>query len=41
MTCTGNCPASSYTRTGEVFAPSPDGCLKLFLKNGGRIVNLP
>lgn len=41
LTCTGNCPASSYTRTGNVFAPSPDGCLKRFLEHGGRIVNLP
>lgn len=41
MTCTGNCPASGYTRTGEVFAPSPDGCLKRFLQTGGRIVSVP
>ncbi len=41
MTCTGNCPASTFTRTGEVYAPSPDGCLKLFLEQGGRIVSIP
>lgn len=41
MACTGNCPASSYTRTGDVFAPSPDGCLKMFLAHGGRIVHVP
>lgn len=41
MTCTGNCPASGYNRTGDVYAPSPDGCLKLFLEEGGRIVPIP
>jgi len=41
MTCTGNCPASAFTRTGEVYAPSPDGCLRRFLEQGGRIVNMP
>lgn len=41
LTCSGNCPASSYTRTGNVFAPSPDGCLKRFLEHGGRIIRFP
>ncbi|HPY61431.1 MAG TPA: hypothetical protein PLG55_11990, partial [Methanospirillum sp.] len=36
MMCTGNCPASGYTRTGNVYAPSPDGCLKSFWKKGER-----
>jgi len=40
MMCTGNCPASGYTRTGNVFAPSPEGCLKRFLTEGGRIVSI-
>ncbi len=40
MMCTGNCPASGYTRTGDVYAPSPDGCLKRFLEEGGRIVSI-
>jgi SynChlorMet cassette radical SAM/SPASM protein ScmE len=38
MTCTGNCPASSYTRIHDVYAPSPDGCLKQFLHEGGHII---
>jgi SynChlorMet cassette radical SAM/SPASM protein ScmE len=41
MMCTGNCPASGYTRAGDVYAPSPDGCLKKFLEEGGRIVAIP
>ena len=40
MTCTGNCPAGAFTRTGDVYAPSPDGCLKRFLAEGGRIVRI-
>jgi SynChlorMet cassette radical SAM/SPASM protein ScmE len=35
--CTGNCPGLAYTLTGEVDHPSPDACLRLFLKNGGRL----
>ena len=35
--CTGNCPALSYTITGEVYHPSPDACLKRFLDSGGRL----
>nr|WP_319538598.1 SynChlorMet cassette radical SAM/SPASM protein ScmE [uncultured Methanospirillum sp.] len=40
MTCTGNCPASSYTRVHDVYAPSPDGCLKRFLQEGGRVIGM-
>ncbi len=40
MTCTGNCPASSYTRTGDVYGPNLDDCLKGFLERGGRFVTL-
>lgn len=35
--CTGNCPALSYTQFGEVQHPSPDGCLRLFLSEGGYL----
>jgi SynChlorMet cassette radical SAM/SPASM protein ScmE len=35
--CTGNCPALSYTLTGEVDHPSPDACLRRFLRDGGVI----
>lgn len=35
--CTGNCPATAYTITGEVNHPSPDACLRSFLKRGGRL----
>jgi SynChlorMet cassette radical SAM/SPASM protein ScmE len=35
--CTGNCPALAYTLTGKVNHPSPDACLRLFLKDGGRL----
>ncbi|HWQ63304.1 MAG TPA: SynChlorMet cassette radical SAM/SPASM protein ScmE [Methanospirillum sp.] len=40
MTCTGNCPASSYTRVHDVYAPSPDGCLKRYLQEGGHIIGM-
>ncbi len=40
MTCTGNCPAGTYTRTGEVYAPNTDDCLKRFLEKGGRFVEV-
>lgn len=33
--CTGNCPALSYTITGEENRPSPDACLRRFLDEGG------
>jgi SynChlorMet cassette radical SAM/SPASM protein ScmE len=35
--CTGNCPATAYTITGEVNHPSPDACLRLFIERGGRL----
>jgi len=38
--CTGNCPATSYTITGEVDFPSPDACLKRFLEEGGRLPDM-
>jgi len=41
MVCTGNCPADGYSRTGDVYVPSPGGCLKKFLAEGGRIVSIP
>lgn len=41
MTCTGNCPADGYSRTRDVYVPSPNGCLKKFLSEGGRIISIP
>jgi SynChlorMet cassette radical SAM/SPASM protein ScmE len=35
--CTGNCPALAYTLTGKVNHPSPDGCLRQFLADGGKM----
>lgn len=35
--CTGNCPATAYTITGEVNHPSPDACLRLFQEQGGSL----
>ena len=35
--CTGNCPALAYTLVGEENHPSPDACLRQFLKDGGRL----
>jgi len=35
--CTGNCPALSYSLLGEVDHPSPDGCLRKYLAEGGRL----
>lgn len=35
--CTGNCPALSYTVFGCVDHPSPDGCLRRFLAEGGSL----
>ncbi len=35
--CTGNCPALAYTILGEENHPSPDACLRKFLKEGGRL----
>ncbi len=38
--CTGNCPGLAYTIVGEVNHPSPDACLRRFLKEGGRLPKL-
>jgi SynChlorMet cassette radical SAM/SPASM protein ScmE len=35
--CTGDCPAHAYNLTGNVNHPCPDGCLRKFLADGGRI----
>ena len=35
--CTGNCPGLAYTLTDTVDHPSPDACLRQFLKEGGAI----
>ncbi len=35
--CTGNCPGLAYTITGQVDHPSPDACLRKFLKEGGKL----
>jgi SynChlorMet cassette radical SAM/SPASM protein ScmE len=35
--CTGNCPGVAYNITGDVYAPSPESCLKVFLASGGKI----
>ena len=35
--CTGNCPGLAYMLTGTVDHPSPDACLRLFLKEGGAV----
>ena len=38
--CTGNCPGLSYTLTGQVYHPSPDGCLRQFFSDGGQIADV-
>jgi SynChlorMet cassette radical SAM/SPASM protein ScmE len=38
--CRGNCPAIAYTETGMENHPSPDACLREFLKNGGEVPNV-
>ncbi|MBN2199963.1 MAG: SynChlorMet cassette radical SAM/SPASM protein ScmE [Candidatus Aminicenantes bacterium] len=35
--CTGNCPALAYSLLGVVDHPSPDGCLRKFLDEGGHL----
>ena len=35
--CSGGCPALAYTITGDVYHPSPDACLRLFLEEGGKL----
>jgi SynChlorMet cassette radical SAM/SPASM protein ScmE len=33
--CSGNCPATAFTLTGDPHRPAPDSCYKLFLEQGG------
>lgn len=35
--CTGNCPGLAHSLTGEVNRPSPDACLRRYLKEGGKL----
>ena len=35
--CTGNCPGTAFTLTGDTNSPSPDACLRKFLEEGGNI----
>ena len=35
--CTGGCPATAYSITGDVNHPSPDSCIKRFLEEMGRL----
>ncbi len=35
--CRGSCPALAYTAFGTIDHPSPDGCLKRFLEEGGSL----
>lgn len=35
--CTGNCPGTAFTLTGDINSPSPDSCLRKFLAEGGII----
>jgi len=35
--CTGNCPATAFTHHQLENHPSPEGCLRLFLEDGGKI----
>jgi SynChlorMet cassette radical SAM/SPASM protein ScmE len=35
--CTGNCPALSYTQLGDMYRPSMDACLRLFIQQGGKL----
>ena len=35
--CRGGCPAIAYTMTGRDDHPSPDACLRNFLREGGRL----
>jgi SynChlorMet cassette radical SAM/SPASM protein ScmE len=37
--CTGSCPGIAYTLVHDAYHPSPDACLRDFLKNGGRLPN--
>ncbi len=35
--CSGNCPALAYALVGEVNHPSPDACLRKYLREGGKL----
>jgi len=35
--CSGNCPGISYSIVGEVDHPSPDACLRKYLRDGGQL----
>jgi len=35
--CTGSCPALAYSIAGQDEHPAPDACLRLFLKEGGKL----
>lgn len=35
--CSGGCSALAYTITGDLYHPSPDACLRLFLEEGGKL----
>ena len=35
--CRGGCPALSYNILGDAYGPSPDACLRQFLKDGGTL----
>jgi SynChlorMet cassette radical SAM/SPASM protein ScmE len=37
--CTGNCPGLAYNLTGQVDHPSPDACLRRYLKDGGLLAS--
>jgi len=39
--CTGGCPATAYTMMHDENHPSPEGCLKRFLEDGGRLPDEP
>lgn len=39
--CTGNCPATALTLTGEIDAPNPESCLRTYLRDGGKLVAIP
>jgi SynChlorMet cassette radical SAM/SPASM protein ScmE len=39
--CRGGCPAVAYTLSGDENNPSPDVCLKRFLKAGGKLPKIP
>lgn len=36
--CTGNCPSMAYQLVGTIMSPSPDGCLRRYLRQGAHLV---